>query len=119
MDVKQILKGELPLQTETNFFILVNVLDVFMTYILLINGAMEANPLANYVLLRWGFVGLISFKLLIVAAVCIIAQLIATRRLGTAQFLLIIGSLIVSAVVVYSVRLYYFHFGSVPTELLN
>ena len=113
MDINQILKGELPLQTETNFFILVNVLDVFMTYILLVNGAMEANPLANYVLLRWGFGGLIGFKLFIVAAVCIIAQLVATRRLGTARFLLIFGSLIVSAVVIYSVRLYYMHFDAV------
>jgi hypothetical protein len=110
MEPKKIFQGELPLQSETNFFILANVLDVYLTYLLLLRGAMEANPLANYVLVRWGFHGMVWFKLSIVAAVCIIAQVIATKRPGTARFLLIVGIMIVAAVVVHSIRLYWIHF---------
>jgi hypothetical protein len=110
MEVKKILRGELPLQTETNIFILSNVLDVYMTYLLLLRGAMEANPLANYVLQRFGFHGMVWFKLVVVAAVCIIAQLIATRRIGTARFLLILGTFLVGCVVMYSIRLFAIHF---------
>lgn len=110
MEIKKILRGDLPLQTETNFFILVNVLDVYMTYLLLLRGAMEANPFANFVLERYGFHGMVWFKLIVVAAVCVIAQLIATRRIGTARFLLIFGTFIVSCVVIYSIRLFWFNF---------
>lgn len=106
MDPKKLFAGELPLQTETTFFILMNVLDIYLTYLLLINGAMEANPMANWVLQRWDFVGMIVFKLIIVTAICIIAQLVATIRPATARVLLIAGSAIVGAVVVYSVSLY-------------
>jgi len=110
MDVKQVLTGKLPLQTETSFFILANVLDIFMTYILLINGAIEANPLANFILQRWGFHAMIVFKLVIVVVVCIIAQLIATRNVKTARFLLVTGSVLVGLVVAYSMNLYWLNF---------
>ena len=102
--------GELPLQNETNFFILANTLDIFMTYVLLRNGAMEANPLANYVLQNWGFNGMIFFKLGIVAFVCVIAQLIALKKIQTARWLLIATSVLVGLVVVYSACLFLKHF---------
>ncbi len=110
MEVKKIFDDNLPLQSETNFFVLANVLDVFMTYLLLTRGAIEANPFANYVLERWGFHAMVWFKLIMVALVCIIAQLIATRRLGTARALLIFGTIIVGGVVIYSMRLFWDHF---------
>lgn len=110
MDIRRVFSSELPLQTETSFFILANVLDVFMTYILIINGAIESNPLANYFLERWGFHAMLVFKLVIVALVCFIAQLIATKRIKTARFLLITGTLLVAAVVVYSMNLYWVNY---------
>jgi hypothetical protein len=110
MEVKKIFQGNLPLQTETNFFILANVLDVYMTYLLLRHGAIEANPLANQILQQWGFNAMVWFKLVIVAVVCIIAQLIATRRTRTARGLLFFGTLLVGAVVVYSMGLFITHF---------
>jgi hypothetical protein len=110
MDIKHVLTGRLPLQTETSFFILANVLDVFLTYMLLVNGAIEANPFANFVLERWGFHAMMIFKLLIVAVVCIIAQLIATRRIRTARFLLVFGTILVGLVVAYSMNLYWTHY---------
>lgn len=105
----RLLKGaisrELPLQTETSFFILANVLDIVMTNILLRFNAMEANPLAKLVLEHWGFRGMIAFKMLIVAMVCVIAQIVAIRNLTRAKQLLYVGCGIVGLVVVYSAAL--------------
>lgn len=110
------LFGELPLQNPTVFFILANVLDIFCTYIMLRYDAIEANPFANFVLIQWGFWGMISFKLLIVAMVCIIAQVIALKKLNTARVLLWVGTLIVGAVVVYSMLMFSLNFrGQVPS----
>lgn len=100
------LTRKLPLQDETTLFILVNVLDIFMTYSLLRFGAIEANPIANYFLHRFGFNGMIFFKLAITAGVCVIAQIIATQSIAKAQTLLRLGTLLVGAVVVYSIYLF-------------
>lgn len=82
-----------------------------MTYILLNRPrAFEANPIANYFLQMWGFHGMVVFKLVIVAIVCVIAQIVALKKLRLAQFLLIAGSVTVGYVVVYSARLYVRHF---------
>ena len=60
--------GELPLERETSWFILVNALDVFMTYILLnLEGFRESNLIANLVLERWGISGMVYFKFGLVA----------------------------------------------------
>ena len=102
----QFFVGELPLQNETTTFILINCLDIFMTYLLLRRGAIEANPIANAFYQIWHFNGMIFFKLVIVAAVCVIAQIVAWKKLRTARYLLIFGSILVGAVVVYSVWLF-------------
>lgn len=99
------LSGNLPLQNETTYFILVNVLDIFMTYLLLNLGAVEANPIAAFFIDRWGFAGMIIFKLAIVAAVCVVSQVVATRNMRYARGLLWAGIIIVGGVVIYSLRL--------------
>ena len=101
---------QLPLQNETTTFILVNVLDVFMTYILIRFGAIEANPIAQFFLRRWDFSGMIFFKMSLVAFVCVLSQVIAHRNLGKARFVLKIGTLIVGAVVVYGAILFARHY---------
>lgn len=100
------LTRKLPLQDQTTIFILVNVLDIFMTYILLRFGAIEANPIANFFLARFGFNGMIFFKLTITAGVCVIAQLIAVESIAKAKGLLAVGTLLVGSVVVYSTYLF-------------
>ena len=102
-----LLTGHLPLQNETTYFILFNTLDIFLTYMLLRYGAIEANPFANFVLVRWGFWGMIGFKLVIVAGVCVIAQVIALKSLWKAKALLWFGTALVGAVVVYSGLLFF------------
>jgi hypothetical protein len=100
--IHQVLFTHLPLQNETTYFILVNCLDVFMTYILIRFGAIESNPLANYFLQRWNFAGMIYFKMAIVAFVCIIVQLVARQNLTKARYLIFSGIAIVGTVVIYS-----------------
>ncbi|MCH2181395.1 MAG: DUF5658 family protein [Mariniblastus sp.] len=98
---------ELPLQTETCVFILINSFDVFMTWILLgMENFRESNGIANWILIHFQFRGMVYFKFSVVLVVVLIAQVIATRRLQTAQRLLNAGSLIVLGVVIYSVYLF-------------
>lgn len=107
---RKFFMGELPLQNATTVFILINTLDIFMTYILMRFGAIEANPVADFFMQQWGFVGLIAFKLFVVAFVCVIAQVVALKKLGTARGLLIAGSTLVGLVVIYSVTLMLRHY---------
>lgn len=95
---------QLPLETETCFFILVNALDVFMTYVLLNHGPefQESNPFANSFLAKYGFKGMVYFKFIMVGFVTVIAQVIAKTHPTTARWLLIIGTTIVGGVVIYS-----------------
>ena len=93
---------QLPLQSETSYFILINVLDIICTNALLRSHAIEANPLANYFLKHWGFPGMIAFKLGLVAGVCLVTQMIAVHHLKRAKQVLTIGCGIVGLVVAYS-----------------
>ena len=86
-------------------FILVNVLDIFATYAVLRLGGLEANPIANYFYRLWNVKGMVGFKMAMVATVAIIAQIIARRNLARASQVLILGTVIVTAVVLYSVYL--------------
>ncbi|MCU0713054.1 MAG: DUF5658 family protein [Pirellula sp.] len=102
---RHFLIRQLPLQTETSWFILINVLDLVLTNILLQRNAIEANPLANMVFVRYGFTGMIVFKLVSVLFVCLAAQIIATKSLSKAKWLLWFGCAVVGAVLIYSCRL--------------
>lgn len=98
---------QLPLERETCIFILVNALDVFMTYILLVTGNFrESNQIANYFLAGWGIKGLVYFKFGLVAVVTLIAQIVARKKFNTGRNLLNFGSLVVAGVVIYSVALF-------------
>ncbi len=107
---KSIFTANLPLETETSRFILVNALDLFMTFLLLYfsnrgllrRAVVESNPVADFFIKRWSTTGLVFFKFGLIAFVVIIAQVVARRRPRTAKLLLDFGALFVGAVVVYS-----------------
>lgn len=105
--VKALLTGQLPLEAETSMFILVNVLDFFMTYWLLMTGSFrESNPVAEYFLNHWGPVkGMLFFKLALVTFVCLVTQLIALKDVEKARWVLRLGIVVVVFVVLYSFRL--------------
>lgn len=108
-------RQRLPLEHETALFILVNVFDFLTTYYMLMHresgsvSFFESNPVASYFLHHWGLRGLLWFKMAVVAFVCVIAQVVATRKMATARLLLVAGTIIVSIVVVYSWRLFLHH----------
>ena len=107
------LTRSLPLETETCVFILVNALDLFMTYILLKNGNfVESNGLANSILENFDYRGVVYFKFGVVGVVVIVAQIMAIRRVNAARRLLKIGSLVVFGVVLYSTFLL-FRYGNI------
>lgn len=100
---RSFLGNQLPLERETCIFILVNALDVFMTYLLLVTGSFrESNQLANYFIAHWGIRGMVYFKFSLVAVVTVIAQIVARKKMETGRKLLNFGSLIVAGVVIYS-----------------
>ncbi len=87
-------------------FFFVNAVDVMLTLILLSQGGFrEANPLANFVLQQWGEGGMVFYKIVFVAAIALIAQIIATKREGVARGVLFAGTAVVSTVVAYSSHL--------------
>ena len=110
-------RQKLPLETETTVFILVNILDFAMTWWMLMHRELgmgdfyESNPVARYFLDHWGVKGLLMFKMAVVAFVCLIAQIVATKKEASARFLLVVGPIVVSAVVVYGFKLFLNHAG--------
>lgn len=104
---KSFFLRSLPLEHETALYLLVSAFDVFMTYLLLrTDRAVEANPIARFFLHRWGIRGMIYFKFALVAFVCVLTQIIATRKESTARRVLWLATAVVSFVVVYSLVLY-------------
>jgi len=103
----------LPLERETALFIMASAMDTFMTYLILQYSAQkqttavlgEGNPFANFFISLWGVRGMVYFKFTLVAVVTVIAQIIARERIETARKLLNFATLIVGAVVIYSLIL--------------
>lgn len=102
---KYLLTGKLPLRDQTTYFILVNALDIFLTYLHLRSGNIESNPLADYFFKNWNIVGMVAFKMTIVASVCVIAQIVALKSLQKGSRLLNFGTLFIGCVVLYSIWL--------------
>lgn len=98
---------QLPLERETCIFILLNAMDVFMTYLMLVSGGFrESNQIANFFLAGWGIKGLVYFKFGLVAFVTVVAQIVAQKKYSAGRNLLNFGSLIVGGVVIYSFAMF-------------
>lgn len=105
--------GRMALETETCWFVLVNLLDFVVTYRMIGYGNAagvrftESNPIAAYFLNHWGVKGLLGLKLAVVVFVCLVAQYIYRHRPELARMLLILGTAAVAAIVIYSVRMFF------------
>ncbi len=109
--------ANLPLETETCFFILANALDAIMTKLLLnFEQFRESNWLADYILDNYGMRGMVYYKFITVAIVAVIAQIVARKNLRMARWLLIFGCVVVFSVVIYSCYLWVRHSGFFVTE---
>lgn len=108
--LRKIIGRELPFETETCLFVLVSLLDLFMTFLLLFfssrgmmrNVVVESNPIAQYFISGWGTLGLVWFKIATVTVIVLVVQIIGTRRPTVAQIVLNLATLFVGSVVVYS-----------------
>jgi hypothetical protein len=111
-----LLGGPMLAQDETLTFIFVNVLDFFMTYVLLYYSHLEqsplqfrlfeSNPVAAYFINHWGLMkGMLGFKLGLVTLICLVTQAIAFRNEQTARRVLNLGSVLTGCVVIYSLVL--------------
>jgi hypothetical protein len=110
-------RRRLPLETEISWFLLVCALDVVFTHIALHLSSIgatqlnfvESNPLARWVIQTWGLRGMVVFKASSSLLVVAIALAIRPVRPLVSRLLLLGGTLVVGAVVVYSVRLLILH----------
>ncbi len=110
-------RSRFPLETEASWFLLACALDVVMTFLLLHLSAsghttvrfVESNPLARWVIHHWGLPGMITFKAGLSVLVVGIAMVVYRVRPIVARLLLIGGTVVVAAVVVYSVRMMLLH----------
>ena len=103
-----LLSRSLPLESETARFILVNVLDIFMTWSLLWKWSgkfTESNPIADYFIDYWGIRGMVYFKMGMVAFIVVLSQIIASKKPESARWLLNFATLVVAGVVIYSLVL--------------
>lgn len=104
-------------ETEISWFVLVSVLDIVMTFLALRFSAegrttgtiVESNPVAHWFLARWGIQGMALFKLAMTALVVVIAEVVGRVRPVVARLLLWGGTLVVGAVVVYTIRILFVH----------
>lgn len=86
-------------------FLVLNLFDLLLTRLLVVPGnhhARELNPVANWFLHSWGWMGLTGFKLGMVLLVIAALQFIAIHRPRVAACLLEGGCYVLAAVVLYS-----------------
>ena len=97
---------ELPMESETTAFLLTAFLDILLTYLLLASGRFrESNAVADWFIAGWGVKGMVWFKMTLAAVVCVLAQVVATRKPRWGRFILLLGTGVTGAVVLYSVTL--------------
>ncbi|NNJ27166.1 DUF5658 family protein [Alienimonas chondri] len=97
---------QLPLESETTAFLLTAFLDILLTYLLLASGQFrESNAIADYFIAGWGVKGMVWFKMALAAFICTLAQIIATKNLRMGRFVMLLGTAVTGAVVIYSVTL--------------
>lgn len=111
--IARLFGTKLPLEAETTRFVLANAMDVFVTYLALNMSASgrtsrpiaEGNPIPLWFINRWGVTGMVYFKFGMVLFIVLLAQYVAQRKMTSARRLLNFGTIVVSAVVVYSLCL--------------
>ncbi|QDV37109.1 DUF5658 family protein [Tautonia plasticadhaerens] len=96
------------LESEISWLLLVSILDILLTTALLHRGPqfVESNPIAAWFYMRFNIAGLVAYKFGLIAAVVVIAELVERIKPGRGKFVLRVGILAASGVVVYSVFLH-------------
>jgi len=93
------------MESEISWLLLFSVLDIILTWALLYQGGgrfVESNPIANWFLRRFDIVGLVVYKLSLIAMVIVIAEIVERLRRGWGRFVLRVGIVAAALVVFYS-----------------
>ena len=86
-------------------FVLLNLMDLFLTgYIFRFDG-MEANAAAQGVIERYGLVGFVVYKFALVTIVVLVCEAVAKSNERLAKGVILFGCLIYTAVVIYEIAL--------------
>ena len=96
---------EMRYQNAYLWFIFVSSLDIILTWVILRKGGVEVNPIAELVIDSWGLPGAIGFKFALMLFVIISCEIVGRTRDALARKLIILGILISSFPVVWSVTL--------------
>ena len=96
---------EMRYQNAYIWFIFVSSLDIMLTWVILRKGGVEVNPVAAEVIDSWGLSGAIGFKFALMLFVIISCEIVGRTRDALARKLIILGILISSFPVVWSLTL--------------
>jgi len=104
-----VLLSRMQFPTEYGLFIAANLLDVLLTMLFIRYGAGEGNPAAKWIVLQFGKIGFVAFKLVLMFVVIILAEAVARKRRNLARLLIWFGILAMWAVAISSgVRFYHY-----------
>lgn len=69
-------------------FVLLNLMDIWLTLYLIVGGGVEANPVGHAILERGGWAPFVSFKMAQCALVLILVELVYSRRPKAARLVI-------------------------------
>ncbi len=69
------------------WFILASALDLLLTWVILVQGGLEANVVADLVIRRYGLWGLLAFKFGLVVFVVFVSEIVGQRRPALGRWL--------------------------------
>ena len=99
---QNILILKLKFHTEYALFIVLNMLDVFLTMLIIGRGGVEVNPLARWFLMHTGKAGFLIYKIVLMLFVIALCELVARKRKRVARLLIWFGILALLGVVAIS-----------------
>ena len=102
-----VLLRKMQFPTEYGLFVVVNLLDLFITMLFIRFGAREANPAAEWILLSFGKTGFIVYKVVLMLVVIGLCEVVAQKRKTMARALIWFGIVAVAFVAVTSAMRYY------------
>ena len=113
---KLISVPEMRYQTSYILFVFVSSMDIMLTWLILLRGGSEVNPIAKMVIDAWGLPGAIGFKFALTLFVIISCEVVGRKRDRLGRALITAGILISGFPVVWSLTLLTLHWlGSAPT----
>jgi len=102
-----VLLRKLQFPTEYGLFVVVNLLDLFITMLFIRYGGGEANPAARWIMLSFGKTGFVVYKVVLMLVVIGLCEAVAQRRKAMARALIWFGIVALTAVAVSGAVRYY------------